>query len=233
VSARATRRWLAAAALLLLGLPSPSAAGGLPRFGAEVGVSYGYLSYDVDGIDTELQIEPTAGVLAQWAFHGPWSLMSGLRYSRSSDKLTLEFPSTGGGTRMTGENTLDYLSIPARIELAPFADGRLGLAFGPEFAYLLQARREVTEETTPSPGPAKASADIFEDVGTFGREGDVTGDYERLDVRVSAGVLWKLPLGAHVGRVEARYAHGLTDTRKAESLAQRTRAFEFTVGMLW
>ena len=222
-----------AAVVLLITLPALVHAQAMPRFGAELGASYGYLAYDVDGIDNEAQIQPTAGILAQWAFNGPWSLMSGLRYSRSSDELTLEFPSTGGGTTMTGENTLDYLSIPARIELAPWVDGRLGLSFGPEFAYLLQAQREVTEETTPSPGPAKTSADIFEDVGTFAQEGEVTGEFERLDVRVTAGVLWKMPLGAHVGRVEARYAHGLTDTRKAESLEQRTRAFEFTVGMLW
>lgn len=224
---------LAAAVALLLALPAWAHAQAMPRFGAELGASYGYLSYDVDGIDTDPQIEPTAGVLAQWAFQGPWSLMSGLRYSRSSDKLTLEFPSTGGGTTITGENTLDYLAIPARIELAPFAEGRLGFTFGPEFAYLLQAQREVTEETLPSPGPAKTSADIFEDVGTFTQEGDVTGEFERIDVRVTAGVLWKMPLGTRIGRVEARYAYGLTDTRKAESLAQRTRAFEFTVGMLW
>jgi hypothetical protein len=219
---------------------SPAAASGgmaLPRVGWEMGVGYGHLSYDVEGsivdADEDFRVTPTVGLVARWAFAGPWSFASGLRYARYGDRQSLEFINGPDVYVATGENTMDFVSIPARIELAPFAGGALGVTFGPELDYLLRAKRDVSLEYVAGPGPALPAALIFEEVGTFEREGDITGEFERLNVSATAGVSWSMPLGRHVGRIDARYAHGLTDARKVDALTQKTRGFELTLGMLW
>lgn len=226
-------------AALLLALCVATDAQAVVRFGAEAGVSYGQLSQDREqtflpvDLDDGPRVEPTAGLLVHWAFHGPWGLTSGLRYTRYADGLSFDFEVVGVSRQhITSENALDYLLIPARIELAPFAGGRFGVSFGPEFGYLIQARRTLTIEDLPLPPPApgKTSAEIFEDVDGFD---DPDRTYERFDVRVTAGVLCNVPLGVHLGRVEARYTYGLTDTHKADLVTQRTRGFDFTVGMVW
>lgn len=231
----------AALALTLVTLATLAARGAAagPRLGIEAGLGLGRLSTDATGAlvreDDGLRPWPALALSATWTSPAGIRLGSGLRYVSFADRLIAELTDASGTTRLTGATRLHYLSVPARLELHPFGDDRPGLVLGPELAVLAFARREVDVHGPVPPAPAGARragplAQIFEELGTFDREGDVSSDYERVHVLASAGLAWSVPLAGGRARADVRWVHGLGDVRRSGAVEQRTGGLELTVG---
>ncbi len=217
-----------------------------PRFGLEVAGVDGGLTRRAPAPSTlddpPMRIAWAAGPTVDWRLGDRWSLGTGLRYVRINEDEDLTITTTSGTSPavvMRGNARMDWnwIGVPLRASYRPV--GPLILEAGPEVRYLLSAGfRSSVDGGTPSPAAAQKgitpapSANIFEQAGTLGSSRDVTDQYERLDVALTAGAGVEWPLAGHLAAVRGRYVHGLPDLARG-SLERRTREFELALGWSW
>ena len=225
------------------------AAGWTPRPGVEVSGSYGTVTRTSEDSGLEIPGAPygdgwSVGATAEWTLAPSWGLVSGLRYVEvgQSETVTLTGSGIGGPFAVRGHlhDTWRWLAVPLRARVRPWA---LPLSFeaGPEVQVLLDAEsrqdledpaRFVNASGGASPGISQATATtIFEQVGTFGRDRDVTDLYHRANYVLAGGVSYAWPARSGRIAVHARGGFGLNDLMKSDGLARRTRTAE--VGAAW
>ena len=230
------------------------AAGWVPRPGIEVSGSYGTVSRTsedsgLDVLDATYGGGWSVGATAEWKLVPRWGLVSGLRYVEASQSQTITVTASGiGGTFTVRGNLHDtwrWLAVPLHARVTPWAVP-LSFEAGPEVQVLLVAKSRQDLEggaqpllatgsalrQTPGIRPAPASQ-IFEEVGTFGGDRDVTDLYRRANFVLGGGVSFAWPTGS--GRIVSyeRGGLGLNDLMKSDAIARRTRTVEVGAGWQW
>ena len=225
------------------------AAGWAPRPGIEVSGSYGTVTRTSE--DSGLDILGatygggwSVGVTTEWTLAPSWAFVSGLRYVEvgESQTITVAGSGTGGTFLVRGDvhDTWRWLAVPLRTRVTPWA---LPLSFevGPEVQVLLVAKSRQNLEgggqalsATGGASPmirSAVNADIFEDVGTFGGDRDVTDLYRRANFVLGGGVSFAWPARSRRFVTHVRGGFGLNDLMKSDGIARRTRTVE--VGTAW
>jgi hypothetical protein len=227
------------------------AAGWVPRPGIEVSGSYSTVSRTSQDANFEVPDRPygrgwSVGATAEWTPAPTWTVVSGLRYLEAGQSQTLTITGSGTGGPFTAvghlHDTWHWLAVPLRARVTPWAPP-LSLEVGPEVQVLLAAKSQqeldlgtqalrATGDGSPTVRWAPA-AQIFEEVGTFGGDRDVTDRYRRVNVVLGGGVSFAWPARSGHIVAHARCGFGLNDLMKSGAIASRTRAVEVGAGWQW
>lgn len=213
-----------------------------PRIGIEGGLRYGQLTREAE---PPFDFFPAPKYRPAWSLGGvveqpvgrSVSLVSGLRYLETQDKITVNLTVTdqnGSSTsfRFAKQIALRSVELPVRVVLRPLLRGPL-LESSVGVAYLLEAISQTEFSSVPYTGTRELQfAQIFEDLGTFDQR-DETGLYRRWNVSLGLGTGWDFPVGRGLGTLRLRNAHGLTDMSKSSEVDRFTRAFELEAGWRW
>jgi outer membrane protein with beta-barrel domain len=233
---------LLACTLALTALPCVAAAGVRP--GVEGGWHHGKLTREDDPFDLPApRLRPAwvLGATAEVPAGTHTRLVPAVRYQEIGDVLELRasIPDNQGGSFVIAARShtvLRYLSVPLRIEMAPFPSRRWTIEAGPDPQFLLQAVAIGSSSVTHvsgQPRRAQPAAQIFEQVGTFDHR-DATGLYHRWNLVLSAGAGVDMAARGHVVTLRLRYDHGVTNVQDAELPFRRyTRSAELTGGVRW
>lgn len=122
---------------------------------------------------------------------------------------------------------LDEIALPLRVEHVVPGLPMLGIELGAQAEYVLRAVQDNRSDPDPAPTIAERrgvpAARIFEVMGTFGGERELTFATRRLGSAASAGMAWHTRAFSHEAAVVARYERGLTGlwTEGAERFASR------------
>lgn len=225
-----------------------AAGGWVPRLGIEASGQYGTVSRTSKGfpvIDAVYGGGWSLGATAEWMLSPRWIVASGLRYLESgqSQKVTVTASGTGGPLTVRGDlhDTWRWLAVPVHAKVAAWAP--LSFEAGPELQVLLVAKsHQVLEDDgsnlrrTGEPSPTvllAPTAGIFEEVGTFGGDRDVTHLYRRVNVVLGGGVSTGWPMRSGRLVVHARGGFGLNDLMKSDAIESRTRTVEVGAGWQW
>ena len=237
--------WLMLVATALVAATNAGAAGWVPRPGIEVSGAYGTVSRTFEGTDRDVLDRAygggwSAGATAEWRLAPSWTVVSGLRYLETGQSQTFTLASGTGTIRGDLHDRWRWVAVPMHARVTPWALP-LSLEAGPEVQMLMIAKshQELGGEpglyagATPPAIRLAPTGDIFEEVGTFGGDRDVTDLYQRVNFVLGGGVSYAWP--ARTGRVvaHARCGFGLNDLLKSDALASRTQTVEAGVGWQW
>jgi hypothetical protein len=227
------------------------AAGWVPRPGIEVSGLYGTVSRDPEGSGPDVLGGAfgggwSAGATAEWMIAPSWAVVSGLRYLEAgqSETFTITGSGTGGTFTVRGDlhDTWHWLAVPLRAKVTPWAFP-LSLEAGPEVQVLLVAKSHQDLDdgaqalrATGGASPmfrSAPTANIFEEVGTFGGDRDVTDLYNPVNFVLGGGVSFAWP--ARSGRMvaHARCGFGLNDLMKSDAIVSHTQMVEVGAGWQW
>lgn len=213
--------------VLLLVATATSASAG-PRLGVEGGLLLSELTRKAGPLaepvpPTEHEVGWSLGAVVEQRLAESLALVSGLRYLQVPEDFEIRFMSPSGPLEeVTADfrNTFQSIEVPVRLEWRPVARGAFGGAViegGVAAAYLLEAW-----QTADLSSPSGAANSTFRD--------QETGVYERWSFSGALGAGWDVGLGAGVGTLRLRYAHGLTDWIESGDLDRYTRAWELEIG---
>jgi hypothetical protein len=230
-------------------IASLRAAGWVPRPGIEVSGSYGTMSRtsqvaDFGVLEGAYGGGWSVGATAEWMLAPTWWLVSGLRYVEvgQSQAFTVTVSGTGGPFTFGGDlhNTWRWLAVPVHAKVTPWA---LPLSFevGPEVQVLLVAKWRTDLEMGVPPARRGASpgirfgpaSTIFEGVGTFDGDRDVTDLYRRVNYVLSGGVSYAWRVRSSRVVAHARCGFGLNDLMKSDAIVSHTRTVEVGAGWQW
>lgn len=232
---------LASAAGLALLLAIPVAA--RPRWGVEFGPRFG--SFTAAPATNDLSGEPNqnrtlatfgGGVLTEWPESDRISLGMALRYEESGAGLhhqVLQYFSGGAAYGLWADEKLRFRSLAVAPALRVGLGRGFGAALSPELSYVLKATRGI-DLTARGAQAAAASfapnATIFEQAGdSF--ELDVTRDYHRMMVGLSAAASWEHAFGGERFRIEAGYHRMLADPGRSGAADEHVQ--DFRAGLCW
>jgi outer membrane protein with beta-barrel domain len=217
---------------LAIGLTTATPAVARIRLGAEAGVISSTFSYDetpwtweqgAQALGRQYRWSFTGGGLAEITLGERFAVTAGLRYVQQGTEFRYDLgaPSSSVEKTSVGELRLNYLSVPALIELHSRARHGLFVSLGPDVAFLLSASAIYDEETTGG-GVRTNYQDIF-------------GILEGTNVSIDAGVGYEFPLENHSGVVQVRYSHGLSGVAARDHWISDwyTRAIECVAGLRW
>jgi outer membrane protein with beta-barrel domain len=205
---------------LAIGLAIASPALARVRPGVDAGASISTFNYDETPWIWDRQgwrSSFTGGGVAEIALGERFAVTTGLRYVQHGNTFEYHI----GTQRMMGEFRLNYLSVPALLELHSRARRGLFVALGPEIAFLLSAS-VINDEPTSGGGVRTNYQDIF-------------GLLEGSNVSIDAGVGFEFPLENHSGLVQLRYSHGLSGVAEQYHWISDwyTRGIECVAGLRW
>ncbi len=234
-----------AAAFAALALAAPAAAGWLPAFGVEEGVSLGNLGRQDNLGRGRWTVGTSAGLVAAWSPSSAWALEFAPGWERAArrSRWAATYASPGlPPVTLSTDHALDFdrIQLPVRALVRPWGsswvvEGGAGAAWlgravdrtkyrGPFFAASALA-------SAPS-HPGTPAARIFEDLYST-TSTDVTRLYHRWDGQLLAGVGWEHRVGGPRLRLRARWQQGLTRINKDAPDDVRLSGFSLTAGLLW
>ncbi len=222
-----TRRVVAIAFGILICTLSARSARAQVRVGIQAGVNLSRFQYEnqFPYWDQQWGESFAGGVEVELPFHPRWSLMTGARYVRYSNRVQYDtgpWPYGHAGQYRTDQ---DYASVPVLLAFRPLSSRRLFLTLGPEVGFLISGRLYV-QETRTSFGNEELPWDV-----------NIRDELKDVNLSLDAGFGLEFPLGSHVAVTSVRYTHGIVSVAKKldwPSYSDRaTQGVEGLMGFRW